>query len=141
LVITFAWINTQSFLLPCIPRIKKERKKETNERTASMPLATIDTLNSDRVCEHMNEDHAACVYGMVADMYGINDKIDDVVMIRFAMDRCDFTFTLNGKALHTFRKFEPPLQTIKDARYAVPIRYTVYSIRDADTEAVNCISH
>jgi hypothetical protein len=38
-------------------------------------------------------------------------------MIRFAMDRCDFTFTLNGKALHTFRKFEPPLETIKDARY------------------------
>mmetsp|Transcript_21231 Transcript_21231/g.35130 ORF Transcript_21231/g.35130 Transcript_21231/m.35130 type:complete len:225 (-) Transcript_21231:692-1366(-) len=82
-----------------------------------MPLATIDTLNSERVCEHMNIDHPACVYGMVTEMYGVNDRISNsVVMIRFAMDRCDFTFCMNGKELHAFRKFEPPLTSIKEAR-------------------------
>lgn len=82
-----------------------------------MPLATIDTLNSERVCEHMNLDHPACVYGMVTEMYGVNDKIDNVVMIRFAMDRCDFTFSKNGKEMHAFRAFEPHLTSIKEARY------------------------
>ena len=82
----------------------------------TMPLATIDDLNSERVCHHMNTEHAACVYGMVASIYGVNDKIDNVQMIRFAMDRCDFTFNLNGKERHTFLPFEPPLQSIKEAR-------------------------
>eukprot|EP00542_Grammatophora_oceanica_P001326 CAMPEP_0194068746 /NCGR_PEP_ID=MMETSP0009_2-20130614/87232_1 /TAXON_ID=210454 /ORGANISM="Grammatophora oceanica, Strain CCMP 410" /LENGTH=100 /DNA_ID=CAMNT_0038721871 /DNA_START=109 /DNA_END=411 /DNA_ORIENTATION=+ len=96
---------------------KRTTTKNGGDETCTSSEHGISKAASQRMCQHMNDDHAVSVYGMVRSMFpGASTVVTDTEIVGISFETCDFTCKVNGKSQHVSYPFHPPLSSAKEAR-------------------------
>ena len=74
----------------------------------------ITTTVSDRICKHMNDDHAEAIV-MYAEVYGKAENVSSARMLKIDPQGMDLIATIEGEEQPVRVAFERPLADAKDA--------------------------
>jgi putative heme iron utilization protein len=78
----------------------------------------FSTEISDRICTHMNEDHANAVV-LYAQVFGDTPEATSAQMLAIDANGMDLTATVNGETLPVRVKFDRTLKDAEDAHHTL----------------------
>ena len=103
------------------------RDKFGNHVEASVNPEPISEATSKRICDHMNVDHGASIYGMVMDTLSEKEKsgrtFKNCRMTELSLENYTLEYTICQNEICEMQRkivaFDPPLLSAKESRYVL----------------------